>query len=333
MCSPKTKTKVVKLVGRQCVVKCMLNDKETNVLWDTGAQVSLVHSSWLSEHSPGLELRSVNELVADGFDLKSASGTGIQISGWVPLKFQLCKESSDQMTLIVPFLVSDIAGLEHPILGLNVIVELFSENSVTVVSSQLKCAMVDVPTKKVKDLSDYLSKEMFEHICGVKTGRTKGVVPPGTSVLKVSVHSALTEGVMTAIFVPKDESVLPDGIELHETVVKLKSGSSCQISLLINNQTNYQVILPAKTDLGYLETVRSVIEMPANENHPSFVLSGNSEGSERGTLCNEGKEPGSVRTHGVQSKINLASCNKVEVEKFPPTVTESGANASAGKGY
>ena len=331
VCSPKTKTKLVKLVGQQCLVECFLNDIESNVLWDTGAQVSLVHCNWLKKHFPDLVLRPVNELVEDGFDLKSANGTGIQISGWVPLKFQLCGESSDQISLIVPFLVSNTAGLEHPILGFNVIVELFSGNQLNAVTSQLKCAMVDVPSSKVKDLSEHLSKELSEQICRVKTGKTKCVVAPGTSVLRVSVHSALTEGVMTAIFVPKVEAVLPDGIELHETVVKLKSGSTCQVSLLVSNQTNHQVILPAKTDLGYLETVRSVIEMPSDENNPFCVSQGENGETEGSTWGNKGKDSGSVRAQGMsQGDINSPTCNKVGVENFSNAETEPGINASVG---
>ena len=226
-------------------------------MWDTGAQVSLVYTNWLNKHFPELKLRPITELTEGGFDIKSASGTGIPILGWVPLKFKLpSKEESDQITLIIPFLVSDTAGLDRPILGFNVIVELISGNPLATVISQLRCAMINVPSNKVKVLSECLSKELSEQICTVKTGKVKNVLPPvSTSVLKVSVHSAITEGSMTAVFVPKIESACPDGIELHETVVKLKSGSTCQINLLISNHTNHQV-------LGYLETVKSVTEIP-----------------------------------------------------------------------
>lgn len=265
-CPPRTKTKVVKLVGQQCVVSCLLNDISVEVLWDTGAQVSLVHSNWLSKFFPGLKLRSVNELTEGGFDIKSACGSEIPILGWIPLKFQLpSKEASDQVPLIVPFLVSDTAGLDRPILGFNVIVEMFSGNLVSSVISQLGCAMIDVPRDKIKVLSDYLSKELSEQICNVKTGKVKNVITPGSfSVLRVSVHSAVTEGSMTALFVPKVESVLPEGIEVHETVVKLKSGSTSHIGVLISNHTNHPVSIPAKTTLGCLETVKSVVEMPVN---------------------------------------------------------------------
>ena len=67
---------------------------------------------------------------------------------------------------------------------------------------------------------------------------------------------------MPAVIALKSESDVPDGIELHETNIKLKSGSTNQIGLLINNHTKHQVIIPAKTKLGYyLETFKLVIEI------------------------------------------------------------------------
>ena len=123
-CPPKTKTKVVKLVGKQCVVHCSLDDVSVEVLCDTVAQVSIVHSNWLTNNFPGLKPRSVSELTEGGFDVKSASVLEIPILGWVPLRLKLhSTEESDPSPFIIRFLVSDIAGLDRPILGLNVIVE------------------------------------------------------------------------------------------------------------------------------------------------------------------------------------------------------------------
>ena len=123
--------------------------------------------------------------------------------------------------------------------------ELVNGNSLSAVISQLWCAM-DVPSHKVKVLSESLSKELPEQLCSVKTRKIKSVIPPGsTSVLKVSVHAALAEGSLTAVFVPKVESVSPDDVELPETIVRLKCGSTSQIGLLISNKTHNQVAIHA----------------------------------------------------------------------------------------
>ena len=328
-CPPKTKTKVVKLVGKQCVVHCSLDDVPVEVLWDTGAQVFIVHSNWLTNNFPGLRPRSVSELTEGGFDVKSASGVGILILGWVPLRFKLhSTEESDPSPLIVPFLVSDKAGLDRPILGFNVIVELVNENSLSAVISQLGCAM-DVPSHKVKVLSECLSKELPEQICSVKTEKIKSVIPPGsTSVLKVSVHAALTGGSLTAVFVPKVESILPDDGELHETVVRLKCGSTSQIGLLISNNTHHQVTIPAKTNLGFLETVKSVVEVPVEipeHSYQSQVSKGEPEGLGVDSLGVDKQGLGSKSTgESSKSNINLTSCS-VDVSKGESTKVSEGS--------
>ena len=169
---------------------------------------------------------------------------------------------------------------------------------------------------------------MPEQICTVKTGKVKHVLPPvSTSVLKVSVHSAITKGSMTAVFVSKIESAWPDGIELHETVVKLKSGSTCQINLLISNHTNHQVIIPAKTNLGYLETVKSVTEIPVEipkDKQDSERIKVDSVGLDKQGL-GPSKSPG-------MSKYNsdFPSCKTDMTETCFQNEIEKGAGASEG---
>ena len=41
--TPKQALRIANLVGKRCIVNCHLNDKETEVLWDTGAQVFVTY--------------------------------------------------------------------------------------------------------------------------------------------------------------------------------------------------------------------------------------------------------------------------------------------------
>ena len=40
--SPQQHAQIVRLVGRKCIVTCSLKGLETDALWDTGAQVSII---------------------------------------------------------------------------------------------------------------------------------------------------------------------------------------------------------------------------------------------------------------------------------------------------
>ena len=121
--SPQEHAQVVRLVGHKCIVKCLLNGLETDALWDTGAQVSIISHSWLKQCLPGCDIRDIAELVGmDGLELKAANGTDLPYEGWVELTFNLIEDDSDH-TVTVPFLIAK-DFLDMPIIGFNVIEEI-----------------------------------------------------------------------------------------------------------------------------------------------------------------------------------------------------------------
>jgi len=84
--------RVVDLVGRKCNVKCLLKGLETDALWDTGAQVSIISHSWLKQCLPGCDIQDIAELLGmDGLDLKATNGTNLPYEGWVELTFNPVK--------------------------------------------------------------------------------------------------------------------------------------------------------------------------------------------------------------------------------------------------
>ena len=54
--SPSLKSHIVKIIGERCLVTCKLNNKTMALLWDTGAQVSLVNRSWLKSNFPEAQI-------------------------------------------------------------------------------------------------------------------------------------------------------------------------------------------------------------------------------------------------------------------------------------
>ena len=79
---------MIRLVGRKCAVKCLLNGVETEALWDTGDQVSIIPSNWVRKFYPGTDVRNITELLGmGGLDLKTANGTDLPYKGWVELTF------------------------------------------------------------------------------------------------------------------------------------------------------------------------------------------------------------------------------------------------------
>ena len=55
--------KIVKLVGKKPILRCRLGGKQVDVLWDTGAMISMVSRRWLRRHFPNQRILPVSEFL------------------------------------------------------------------------------------------------------------------------------------------------------------------------------------------------------------------------------------------------------------------------------
>ena len=116
---------MIDLFGKKCMVKCLLNDCEVDMLWDTGAQLSIIPVKSLQEHLESIAIRPLSELLETSLNLTAVNGTQIPYIGWVEVRLKLTPSSSNstQVELVAPFLVTS-ENLDCPILGYNAIEEL-----------------------------------------------------------------------------------------------------------------------------------------------------------------------------------------------------------------
>ena len=113
----KLKNGLVKLVGERPLLHCALGESECTALWDTGAMVSMVSTSWLEKNRPDTKVMTIEEfLEGDSLHLCAANNTNVDVDGVVVLKFGIGKS----LDVSVPFLVSR-NELDAPIIGYNVI--------------------------------------------------------------------------------------------------------------------------------------------------------------------------------------------------------------------
>ena len=80
--NPKQKTAIAGLVGKKCTLTCKLESENFEVLWDTGAQVSLISEQTIEKYFLYLEIKNISELSNpnDDLDLLAAKGTTIPYS-------------------------------------------------------------------------------------------------------------------------------------------------------------------------------------------------------------------------------------------------------------
>jgi hypothetical protein len=118
--TPSEHANIAKLVGRWCTVGCALNEFESTVLWDTGAQVSIMPKEMMEKHFPENVIKDIYKLINGELDLTAANGTRIAYSGWTEIEVRFISSKEKDPSVMVPFLVTN-DSLEYPILGYNVL--------------------------------------------------------------------------------------------------------------------------------------------------------------------------------------------------------------------
>ena len=125
--TPRQQAGLTKLVRRRCMVKCLIQGKEVEALWDTGSQVCVVSRKWQQTHLPLEVLRNVEELLGagEGLILEAMNATDIPFDGLIEVRFKLAGDDTTADELRVPVLVEQ-KEQEYPIIGFNVIEEILS---------------------------------------------------------------------------------------------------------------------------------------------------------------------------------------------------------------
>ena len=119
-------SKLVDLVGEKCIVKCIMDGRRVEALWDTGSQLTVVGLDWLESHFPRKEVIDLRELLDYDLDVGAAGGSNIPYSGFVVLNICLDVQKKDSIELEVPVLVGK-CGFDTPLIGNNVINALANE--------------------------------------------------------------------------------------------------------------------------------------------------------------------------------------------------------------
>jgi hypothetical protein len=238
--------KLVLIIGRKCIVLGKLDNKEVNVLWDTGVQVSMVSERFLRQSHPIKQIRSLSELVETDLKLTAANGTVIPYIGWVELAFTL---SSKNTQVRVPFLVTT-ETIEYPIIGYNVIEE-FVTNEHNDLLSEIQSSFVGLHNGAAQALINFVQSTDSDYLCNVKTSKRDVVIPSGKQVnIHCRVNTGQICGTTPVLFEPDETMPWPSCLEINETLLTVKKGKTNFIKVQANNPTNHDIVIKRRTVLG-----------------------------------------------------------------------------------
>ena len=270
--TPSKYTKIAKLVGRWCTVRCLLNDIESQVLWDTGAQVSILSREIMEKFFNKTTVRDISELIDKELNSTVGNGTKITYSGWVEIEVRLTSSSKDEPSVMVPFLITN-ENLEYHILGYNVIeelvqpVNLLDDQSTHVAAVQ--ASFQDLDEIVLLDLIELIQGTKADRLCTIKSSKRDVVIPAKRTVqVNCRANTGPVEEAMAVLFEPDELTPWPQGLAIHEMVTTVKRGSTSKIKIDVISKTNHDIVLQKHTILGSLQLVKSIkpVEVKLAEN-------------------------------------------------------------------
>ena len=276
--TPKEQSKVVSLVGKKCLVKCLLDNCELDVLWDTGAQVSMIPIELLNQQFRKTPIRQIGELIdTPDLNLEAVNGSKIPYIGWSEIDVKLVHPHDGQKhdKITVPFLVTK-EKLDCPILGYNVIEELVKFDN-----SPVEAVYTSFPGKgkdKLNALVNFIQSSTPEPICGIRTGKKDIIIPKNKTVyVTCRANTGPVENTTPVLFEPDELNQWPQGLEINEMLTTIKKGTVSKVKISVNNSTNHDIIIKNHTTLGRLQPVKSVtaMEVQLREDSDQVVSSQN----------------------------------------------------------
>lgn len=265
--TPKQDARLVKMIGRRCLVHCTLDKVPTLALWDTGAQASIISEEWRSQHLPQTAVRPVEELLGPGTLIGvAANQTEIPFVGWVEVEFQLNGKLNQSQRLHIPVLVSSDPNVaEEPIIGFNVIEEIVKgprtlegETPIDGTVNMVRDAF-SVSVKAAKELVQIMQVcRTNDSSCVVRTGKGKVRLPPGqATTIQGRAHMGTLEEDQVMLFVPTEELNWPEGVEVMEGLVTVSKRNPTAITISVVNTSKHNITLGQHATLGHMQPVKA----------------------------------------------------------------------------
>ena len=244
------------------MVKCRLNKIETNALWDTGAQVSIISRDWKNKHLPNEKIHPISELMqGTDLQLRTANGQELPFVGWLKLSFSV-EDGEDAPVIDIPMLVTP-DSLSEPIIGFNVISELVKlppyihSNTPT---ARLHHAFQSSPAVINSVVGLLQNPEDDEEVGVVRHPKVTTKIPQQSSVMVTCrVRTAAPVRSETEVYFHPDASDLPQGLHPSEGLLRLKMGTCSKVSVQVTNTTRHDITLHGRVIMGRLHQISAII--------------------------------------------------------------------------
>ena len=322
---PEKQQRLVGLIRKKSIVECLLQGQDCEVLWDTGANVSIIGETHLQKFND-VKIRPLKELLdnPDKLNVRWGDQRELPYMGWVDLKLQL---KNDQPAIDVPFLVTG-ERIETPILGTNAIEHLSADQSPEKLFDGFKAAFPNHTSEAVLHSLTSILKEpslLDEIDYEVRTSNQSTKLQPGrTTLVRCRVQKGFNENDVPVLFEPYVEH--QDNLKMSEQVMRIKRGTRNCVDVPVYNDSHCVLHIPPKTSLGSLSLIRSIT--PVN---PESIREKEVDPNLRKSRCSEtiNNVSGDVSTDDkrrlehVLEKLDMSTLTATERNKVVRLISKS----------
>ena len=287
--------RLAKLIGSKPLVKCGLGGKESEVLLDSGSQVSMCDEEWVSENAPGAEIKNITDFLErdEKVNFLAANNTVVPIVGVVVLEFSLgdCK-------FPVPFVITS-GSMSQPLLGFNVMEHMISlGNSDTMVSS-LHSAM-DVSIGTINTFVKLISRNFEDSDrVGILKCTKKIIIPAKTTTrVKCRVKGDVRGTDLSFICSAPVSGDWDDELEVTQSLGEVVRGRTPNVKIEIRNNSSKDKEISEDMVVGEISSVSAVIPI-----HVSDLSAVDVASIQEGSVGGSGVADGETVTAGDATKV------------------------------
>ena len=263
----KNEAKVTSLVGESCLTDCQRIGHVNSLLLDTVAQVSIIDMEDLKNYHSNTVEKSLKETLddCDSFLVHCGNTEDIPFTGWVDIIVTIRGKSNCE-SVHVSFLVTT-EKLQQPILGFNLIkVIMDAHKNIDALVKMFSLLFKSSNTDNVKKFVHLTQEPSDDKQTPVRV-KDKDVIIPAGRIVQVPCKEADVRFVKVKkvmLFQPGEIDV-PEGLQHAETLVMLKPSANNYSKIPVVNDSNKDVILHKNTQLGSLESIKSIVSLQVEE--------------------------------------------------------------------
>ena len=215
-------------------------------------------------------MRSLEEILddCDSFRVQWGNTANIPFTGWVDMIVTIGEENNCG-SVHVPFLVTT-EKLQQPTLGFSAIkVIMDSQKNTDALVRMFSILFKSSNTDNVKKFVHLIQEPSDDKQARVKG---KNVIIPAGRIVQVPCKADVGfVKVKKAMLLQAGEIDVSEGLHYPETVFMLKPSINNYFKIPVVNDSNKDVILHKNTQLGYLESIKSIVPLQVEEREQPVV--------------------------------------------------------------